>query len=761
MSANDDNTAALIEKITDAQDDCQLLEMVLANFFRKEDMEHVRKALLFAYNAHRHQTRANGEPYIVHPISVAEILGEMQLDVKTICAGLLHDVLEDTDCTEVELREQFGDEIADLVLGVTKVGEISAAYRSEVELENLRRMLVAMAKDPRVIVIKLADRLHNLRTLQFLPRNKQLRIAQDTLKIYTPLAHRLGIGRLKWELEDYCFMFLNPEMYQNIKQKVSLKRKERELFIRQACKELQEDLFKKGINAVVEGRAKHFYSIYTKMLRDNKTFEEIYDLIALRVICETVGDCYAVLGEVHTMWRQVEGRFKDFISNPKANNYRSIHTTVLGPHGRMMEIQIRTQEMHFIAEHGIASHWRYKSTEKRSLRQDAIWLQMFSKEIMDTKNPEEFFETIQSELFSDEVYVYTPKGDVLRLPKDASPLDYAFKVHTELGLSCVGAKVNGRLVALNYKLNTGDVVEILTSPHAKPSRAWLDIVKTSSARNKIRRALLESQRDELLRMGQSSLMREIQRAGFNAREFFNSDDSKKIAEELGQKTLDDLFVNIGYGRISTKQVIARLLKKTKPALGDRPPDKKEEEETPSPKSSIVKLADIDEIMYRIARCCNPIPGDEIIGFVTRGRGVSIHKSTCKSIQQFKSDPGRILPLFWEGDKQEPVSVGIEIKARDRKNLLSDVSQMISSTGTNIIKCHSVTDKEIATFLFTVEVINTNHLNTIMQQLLGINGVKNVRRVRTDNRNGAIKKGHATMKQTTKTDSSKKKKSTQK
>lgn len=433
------------------EDDFPILELILRNYLSEEDILSVRRAFFFANHAHQGQERDSGEPYITHPIAVAEILASFQLDAKTIMAGLLHDVLEDTDVTEEELRHEFGDEVVNLVLGVTKVGEIGSVDRSEEEIENLRRMLLATAKDLRVIVIKLADRLHNLRTLEFLPRQKQIQIARNSMNIYAPLAHRLGLGRIKWEMEDLCLMYIHPDIYQGIKKKVSLKRRERELYIKEIREELERRLKQKGIQATVEGRAKHFYSIYMKMARGNKSFEEIYDLIALRVICETIGECYAALGEVHTMWRQIEGRFKDYISTPKPNNYRSIHTTVLGPHGRMIEIQIRTQEMHYVAEHGIAAHWRYKESGKPMKIRDMKWLELFDQEqLPDTRDPEDFLQSIRNDLFSDEVYVYTPKGDLHRLPKDATPIDFAYKIHTGLGHRCGGAKVNGRLTTLNY-----------------------------------------------------------------------------------------------------------------------------------------------------------------------------------------------------------------------------------------------------------------------------------------------------------------------
>ncbi|MBI1388386.1 MAG: RelA/SpoT family protein [bacterium] len=720
-------------------DDFPILELMLRNYMSEPDIKRVHDAYQYSHQAHLNQTRASGEPYISHPIAVAEILAEYQMDADTIIAGFLHDVLEDTEIPYQSLSNRFGERVAMLVQSVTKVGKIGQAYKNEAEIENLRRMLIATAENVQVIIIKLADRLHNMKTLQFLPRHKQRAIAQQTLDIYAPLAHRLGLGRFKWQLEDLCLMFLNPEAYDKIKKRVAQKRAEREQYITQAVKELEEGLLAENIHATVEGRAKHFYSIYMKMLRDNKTFTEIYDLIALRVICGNIGDCYAVLGEVHTMWRQVEGRFKDYISCPKANNYRSIHTTVLGPHGRLIEIQIRTLEMHLIAEQGVAAHWKYKEeSQRRQSRGDLKWQELFSQELPDTHDPEDFLRSIRTDLFSDEVYVYTPKGDLFRMPAESTPIDFAYRIHTELGHKCNGAKVNNRLVPLNHSLKTGDVVKIMTSPNNHPSPAWLDIAKTASARNKIRRFLLESRRDELIGIGQANLTRELKKAGFNALEFYHSDKAEEICKSLGMKNNDDLFVNIGFGRISIKQVLARLLQPKTPH------PKKTETPKPVPAQnlprSVVRMGDIDNIMYRLALCCNPLPGDNIMGFVTRGRGVTIHKTACRNITHHIGETHRIIPLFWEGDRKDRLSVSVEIHARDRRNLLGDLSQMISSTNTNILACHSESIGDMAVFTFKVEVLSTSHLNTIMQQLLGIEGVKTVRRLKDENTRPNRKKG---------------------
>ena len=719
--------------LLEMEDDFPILELILRNYFSEQDIQKVRTAYDFASKAHRNQKRFSGEPYINHPIAVAEILAELQLDANSICAAILHDVIEDTPVTYADIVASFGEVAANLVQGVTKVGKIGTAYHSEEEMENLRRMLLATAKDLHVIVIKIADRLHNMRTLHHLPRSKQTRIAQQTLNIYAPLAHRLGLGKIRWELEDLCLMFLNPDMYRQIKKNVSQKRREREIYLQTAIADLEAELKKNGFHVTVEGRAKHFYSIYQKMEKGQKNFTEIYDLIAIRVIAETIGECYAILGEVHTMWRQIPGRFKDYISNPKPNNYRSIHTTVLGPQGRMIEIQIRTEEMHIIAEYGIAAHWRYKQQGSSArIGKDARWIEVFSQELPDTQDPEDFIKSVKTELFSDEIYVYTPKGKLISLPKDATPIDFAYKIHTELGHRCGGAKVNNRLVQLNYPLQTGDVVDIISNQNSHPSHTWINIVKTASARNKIRRYLLESRRDQLVEIGEDNLTRVLKKAGFNHLEFYNSQKAKEIVEELKLKNLDDLFVNIGFGRINPKQVIARLipLQKEKNPIAKESDVKNQE----AIEQSVVRLGDIDDIMYRIAHCCSPLPGDDIAGYVTRGRGVTIHKASCPNMISFAKDHGRLIHLFWEGNHKDIISVNIEVTARDRRNLLGDVSQMISSTGTNIIGSQTQSINSVATLVFTLEVSSTNHLNTVMQQLLGVEGVKNVRRLKTKNKN---------------------------
>lgn len=727
-----DNVPTSLNVANIQEDEFPYVELLLRNYLSEDEVARVRSAYEFALNAHENQTRVNGEPYILHPVAVAEILAEYHRDADIVIAGLLHDIIEDTDYTFEDLEKRFGSTVASLVSGVTKVSRIvsESPFLREMEVENFRRMLVATAKDIHVIIVKLADRLHNMQTLEHLPREKQLRIARSTLEVFAPIAHRLGLGKMKWELEDLALVYLHPDVYNMIKKQVSEKRAIREQYVREVCQSLQERFESHKISCTVEGRAKHFYSIYQKMTSDNKTFEEIYDLAAIRVICETIGECYAILGEVHSMWRQVEGRFKDYISNPKSNNYRSIHTTVLGPNARKIEIQIRTLEMHLDSEYGIAAHWRYKEEKNSRVGRDAKWLEHFVNNLPDTHDPEEFIQSIRNDLFANEIYVYTPKGELIRLAKGATPIDLAYRIHTDLGNRCGGAKINGRLITLNHELQTGDVVEILSNPNSHPSAAWLNIVKTSSARNKIRRYLLESQKDQLLQRGQSSLTRELQKTGIKPLEFYNSPLAKEVIDTLNAKDLDDLFINIGFGRISTKQVIARIIKASPSEPNQKQTRQRNTKDKNEVKPSVVKLGEIDDIMYRRARCCNPLPGEDIVGFVTRGRGVSIHRADCRSMKFHLLENDRILPLFWEGEETGHVNASIEIMARDRQNLLNEITQMISATGTNIVGCNTKTINGTATFSFELDIRNSSHLNTIMQQLLGIDGVRNVKKTRT-------------------------------
>ena len=705
------------------------LSQLLSDYLSPEDLELCMRAFGYAEEAHFRQQRQDGRPFILHPIEVAILLANLEVDAATVAAGLLHDTVEDTPTTVEDLRSVFGDRIARLVNGVTKVAKIDLAYREEEEIENVRRMLVATAEDLHVIVIKICDRLHNMRTLEHLRPRKQQRIAQTTLDIFSPLAHRLGLGQVKWELEDLSLSFLQPEAYADIKSKITLKRRDREAYLREVEHQLQNALFEEGIGCTVQSRAKHFYSIYRKMHRDGKSFDELTDLLALRVVAGNVGECYAALGVVHTLWRPYEGKFKDYIASPKPNNYRSLHSTVFGPQGRTIEVQIRTQEMHHLAERGIAAHWRYKESGGGTrLGKDAIWLEGLSEIVPDTLNPDEFLTSFKQELFADEVFVKTPKGKLLKLPLGATPIDFAYRIHTDLGNHCSGAKVNGRIAPLNSKLQTGDTVEIIPSKHGMAAPSWLEVVRTSSAKAKIRRYLLETRHDQLLQQGRSMLDKELRRTGVNPNEFYKSESCGRFLKSLKQRSVEELHVNIGFGRVSTKQILARLIQERRSESAPTPHPHQHKDEK---QSAVIRLGDIDNIMYRRARCCSPLPGDDILGFVTRGRGITIHRHDCKSVQHLRSDRNRLMNLFWGTDDASYFDVDVEIVSTDRDRLLSDLSNRISGVGVSIKACHSVTDKEsITRSLFTISIPSRTKLDDLMRNLVGAEGVHSVRRRRS-------------------------------
>jgi guanosine-3',5'-bis(diphosphate) 3'-pyrophosphohydrolase len=677
----------------------------------------ITRAHQFAEEAHRGQVRKSGLPYITHPLAVAHILAELEQDGQTVAVGILHDVIEDCQVTPEELQKCFGEQVASLVEGVTKVSQLGFRLRKEEDIENVRRMLMAMARDIRVVIIKLCDRLHNMRTLRYLPLDTRLRIARSTLDIYAPLANRMGIGWIKWQLEDLAMLHLHPEEYRRIRNAVDTKREEREAYIHKVRAALEQKLAAEGINGQVVGRAKHFYSIHQKMLRDNCDLGGIYDLLGLRIFTATVADCYAVLGVVHSLWPPLDGRFRDYISAPKPNGYKSLHTTVFGPGGHVVEVQIRTPEMHRIAEEGVAAHWRYK--EKRAdsrLRSDAKWLLELSRFLRDTDNPEELLASIKTDLFSDEIYVYTPKGDVVRLPVGSSPIDFAYKIHSKLGENMAGAKVGNRFVPLSYALKTGDIVEIIRGHGAHPHADWLKMARTSRARSKIRRYLQDSQRETLLEMGRAILNRQLARIGKDVPAIYTTEQMTEIIESLDCKGPEDLWVRIGFGQIDTKQIIGRFL--------HRGPRKREHVEEFV--GDTIRVQQIDGVQYRRARCCNPLPGEPIIGIVTRGRGISIHREDCINIRRFTGDNGRKIKLSWDTEGGESYEVILSVLAKDRKRLLADLSSQISSTGTNISGSRSHHHgKDGVKLHFTVEVADIDHLNRVVRRLIDIEGVQSV------------------------------------
>ncbi len=711
------------------------LKKKIARYYpQTEDWSMVERAYKFALHAHSGQRRESGESYIIHPLGVAKILAELELDLTTIIAGLLHDVVEDTEVTLKMVEEEFGPEAAYLVDGVTKLSKLEFTSKEEHQAETLRKMFIAMAKDIRVVLIKLADRTHNLRTLRHLNTFKQQEIARETLEIYAPLAHRLGIYMIKWELEDLAFRYMQPTEYYLLVDKLAKKRRERESFINRIMGVMQKRLEAVGIKAEIQGRPKHFYSIYQKMKEQEKDLNEIYDLTAVRVIVDSLKDCYGALGIVHTLWKPIPGRFKDFIAMPKPNMYQSLHTTVVGAENELVEIQIRTWEMHRTAEYGIAAHWRYKERVKddREFEEKLSWLRQLLEWQHDYRDARDFLETIKVDLFTDEVFVFTPRGDVIDLPAGAVPLDFAYKIHTDVGNRCTGARVNGRIVTLDYILKMGDMVEILTSKNGSPSRDWLKIVKTPQAKNKIRGWFKRERREENIEKGREMLEREIRRLQIDHRALLKS----YLVEEVGHKfnllAADDVFAAVGYGGVTTQQVIGRLREEYQKQYGAK-------EETPLPELTPVKRAPqatpgvviqgIDNLLVRMARCCNPVPGDAIAGFVTRGRGVSIHRRDCPNLsQQQGTDSGRLLEAAWEGTVEHSYPVEIEITAQDRANLLADVMTAVSESKVSITAVNGRTDKNRSAVIhLTLVVRDRMHLEQVMSKVKRVKDVYTVNR----------------------------------
>ncbi|MGB9839948.1 RelA/SpoT family protein [Thermovenabulum sp.] len=710
------------------------LESKIRSYNPQADLKLIRDAYEFAKNAHDGQHRASGELFIFHPLEVAMILADLELDTVTVAAGLLHDVVEDTQYTIEEIEKIFGPEIALLVDGVTKLGKLEFKSKEEQQAENLRKMLLAMAKDIRIILIKLADRLHNMRTLKSMPEEKQKEKAIETLEIFAPLAHRLGISKIKWELEDLAFRFLEPEHYYDLVDKVAKKRKEREEHINEMINILKQKLESSGIKADIQGRPKHFYSIYKKMKEQNKTFDQIYDLTAVRVIVENVRECYAALGVVHTLWKPIPGRFKDYIAMPKPNMYQSLHTTVIDSKGEPLEIQIRTYEMHKTAEYGIAAHWRYKEGSKiDEFDKKLSWLREILDWQRELKDAKEFMESLKLDLFTDEVYVFTPKGDVINLPAGSCPIDFAYRIHTDIGNRCIGAKVNGKMVPLDYRLANGDIVEILTSSHSSgPSRDWLKFVKSAQARSKIKQWFKKERREENITRGKELLEKEAKRQGYDLYQLIKHDFMEGLLKKLSMQNLEDLFAAIGLGGISPVQAFQRILDEYKKTVKAEKPSVEEKISPKSKKQVISKEAviveGIDNILVKFSRCCNPVPGDKIVGYITRGRGVSIHRFDCPNVQnnQYKE---RLIEVKWDTFKENSYPVEIEASAYDRPGVLSDVINLIGDMKTTIDAVNArATKNGIAVIDLVLEIKDKQHLENVIQKLKKINGVFEVKRV---------------------------------
>lgn len=699
-----------------------------------EDWAQVERAYEFSLKAHSGQLRESGESYIMHPLGVVLILAELELDLVTIIAGLLHDVVEDTEITLEDIRHEFGDEVAALVDGVTKLSRLDFTSKEEQQAETLRKMFIAMAQDIRVVLIKLADRTHNLRTLRYLNTHKQKEIARETLEIYAPLAHRLGIYMIKWELEDLAFRYLQPNEYFQLVEKLAKKRREREHFINRIIWILQDHLSEASIEAEIQGRPKHLFSIHNKMKTQGKDLNEIYDLTAVRVIVDSVKDCYHALGIVHTIWKPIPGRFKDFIAMPKPNMYQSLHTTVFAAENELAEIQIRTWDMHRTAEYGIAAHWRYKEKVKNAgeLDEKLTWLRQLLEWQHDYRDARDFIKDLKGDLFVDEVFVFTPKGDVVDLPAGSVTLDFAYKIHTDIGHRCTGAKVNGRLVPLDYKLKTGDMVEVVTSKQGAPSRDWLNLVKTSHAKNKIRNWFKKERREENIEKGREMIDKEIRRITVQQRMAIKSDMLEEIGRSFNLLSVDDLYAAVGYGGVSVHQVISRLRELYKARQNEK------EEETSLPELKPVKhlrqgspgvsIQGMDGLLMRVARCCNPVPGDDIVGFITRGRGVTVHRRDCPNLTHYSKDNGRFLEASWEQVGVASYPVEIEISANDRKNLLSDVMTAINESKIEITAVSARADKNrVATIHLTMIVRDQVHLDQIMNKIRKIKEVFSVRR----------------------------------
>ncbi|PYM22095.1 MAG: GTP pyrophosphokinase [Candidatus Rokuibacteriota bacterium] len=693
------------------------------------DLTVLERAYRFSEVSHQGQHRASGEPYLSHPLEVAHLLVGFKMDVTTVTAGLLHDVLEDTKATKDDLQREFGQEIAELVDGVTKIGKLAFSSREERQAENFRKMLVAMARDLRVLMIKLADRLHNMRTLDYLPAEKSRKIAQETLDIYAPLAHRLGMAKVNAELEDLALRTLQPDDYLELQRRVAKRRLEREADINQAIAILEQKLREVGIESQIRGRPKHFYSIWKKMHDQGREFDEIYDLTAVRVITSSVRDCYGGLGVVHSLWKPVPGRFKDFIAMPKVNMYQSLHTTVIGPKGDPVEIQIRTWDMHRIAEEGIAAHWLYKEKKsgKDKVDESLLWLRQLLENQQDTNDPAEFLDGVRVDLFPDEVYVFTPKGDVKALPEDSTPIDFAYAVHTKVGEHCVGAKVNGKLVPLRYTLRQGDIVEIVTSPNQHPSRDWLKIVKSSRARSKINQWLKVEERARSIELGREMFEREAKKYRLNATALLGGDEMTRAATELGYPTPDDVLAAVGYGKASVHQLLNRLAPgatlETERARPAAPGARKADQG--------VRIRGVEDLLVRFAKCCNPLPGDPITGFITRGRGLTVHARDCLTVAKSVLDRERLINVEWDVEEpaKRPVRIAVYI-GNDRPGLLSEITGAISSRNGNITKAEvTVTDDRRGINNFVVEVSDLRQLQDIMTAIKEVPDVMNVERVR--------------------------------
>jgi len=698
----------------------------IESFNANVDIPFIKQAYEFSDKAHAGQKRISGRPYIEHCIEVAFFLAELHMDSATIVAGMVHDVVEDTKFTLEDIRRQFGDEVADLVDGVTKISRVNFNSIEEQQVDYFRKMLLSMARDIRVILIKLADRLHNMRTLDYLPPEKRKRIAQETRDVYCPLAHRFGINKAKIELEDLSLKYLEPEVYEQLKLRVKETREEREAYIDKVVSPIKEALSKDGIIATVYGRAKHLNSINRKIRVRQVQFDQIFDLLAIRVIVNNERECYHALGTIHSMWKPIPERFHDYMANPKPNGYRSLHTTVFGPNNKMVEIQIRTHQMHYVAENGIAAHWLYKEGRQQMSKDDRqmVWLRDILEWQKDLTKPYEFIEYLKIDLYSEDIFVFTPKGKLIHLPKGSTPLDFAFQIHTEVGIHCAGAKINGRLQPLSTELNSGDMVEVLTNPNRTPSHDWLKLIKTSGARSKIKRWLNQSCYDQSVNLGKEIIERKLKELRLKMPP---DDKLQECAEQLNQKSVNDLFAAIGSGSMNHRQLMLLI----------QPPEEEKTETGFVEKvidrirgSKGVQVQGLDNMMFRFAGCCQPVPGDNIIGFITRGRGVTIHQADCPVAVDINNNyPERKIKVSWAAGRDQSFIVQLELVVEDRKNILRDITQAISDSNTNIRGAEMFAQDTTAAGRFVIEVSNLTHLNRIIDKVRKVKGVISVRRSR--------------------------------
>jgi len=712
--------------------------------YPNSNAELIKRAYTYAKENHGNQCRKSGEPYIIHPMNVACILAELGLDDESICAALLHDVVEDTEITHEDIIREFGISIAEMVAGVTKLGKLRYTTVEEQQVEDYRKMFLAMGKDIRVILIKLADRLHNMRTLKYLTRDRQIANAKETRDLYAPLANRLGIYSLKWELEDLSFKYLNPEEYHDIVTGLDRKRDERLTFINKIQEDLAAELKNQGIKAEVTGRAKHLYSIYRKMQRDNKTLDQIYDLFALRILVDNVKDCYAALGVVHEMFTPMPGRFKDFIAVPKKNMYQSIHTTLLGQKGTPFEVQIRTWEMHKIAEFGIAAHWAYKEASNKGTKETVVvtddklaWLRESLEWQKNTENPDEFLNTLKTELFEDEVYIFTPKGTIKVLPKGATPIDFAYSVHEQIGHKMVGCKINSKMMPILTPLKNGDIVEIITSEQSKgPSRDWLKFVKSSSARTRINQWFKRAQRAENIEKGKDAIEKEVKKIGIKYSELVRPEWLQLAMDRYKFPTVEDLYASIGFGGISVNKLMARLLDEYRKEHEEEDFEAKIEELAKSkptrskPSKTGVVVKGIDNCLVKLSKCCNPLPGDEILGYITKGRGVSVHRTDCVNVKDLLNEENRMIDVYWFDDVNGSYKVEIEILANDRSGLLKDIIKQVENAKVKLTGMNTRTTKEgIAIIDIALELVNKDMLNKMLSAFRNIESVYDVNRKR--------------------------------